>query len=111
RARPVRGTEVEAGWLDLAGKDAARAYNAIGALAGSGHTSVPFLRERLRPTSAKDQDAIRRWAGDLDSDDFDARETAARELAKLGWEAEPVLLSALIASPSAEVRVRIERIL
>jgi WD40 repeat protein len=110
-ARPLTATELESAWSDLAGKDAARAYKAIGALAGAGDKSVLFLRERLRPTSAKDQETTRRLIADLDSDDFDAREKATRDLGKVGWEAEPILLNALMANPSAEACVRIERIL
>ena len=77
-AHPLSATELEAAWSDLAGRDAARAYKAIGALAGSGDKSIPFLRERLQPTSVKDHEAMRRWVADLDSDDFDAREKATR---------------------------------
>jgi WD40 repeat protein len=109
--RSLSAAELDGAWSDLAGKDAARAYKAIGALAGSGDRSVPFLGERMQPASAKEQETMRRWITDLDSDDFDAREKAVRELAKLWWEAEPALLDALLANPSAEARVRIERIL
>jgi WD40 repeat protein len=110
-ARSLSATELESAWSDLAGKDAARAYKAIGALAGAGDKSVAFLREHLLPTSEKDQEAMRRSIADLDSDDFDTREKAMRDLGNLGWEAEPALLNALMANPSAEARVRIERIL
>jgi WD40 repeat protein len=110
-ARPFVATEQEAAWTELAGKDASQAWKAVGVLAGSGDKSVLFLRDHLRPTSTKEQETIRRWAADLDNDDFATRERASRELASLAWEAEPVLLNALAANPSAEARVRIERIL
>jgi WD40 repeat protein len=103
--------DLDATWSDLAGEDAARAWRAIGALAASGDKAVSFLRGRLQPVSAKEHEALLRWVAGLDSDDFDGRELATRELAKRRWEAEPVLLNALVANPSAEARARIERLL
>jgi WD40 repeat protein len=110
-ARPLAAADLEAEWAYLAGPDAARACKAIGALAGSAEKAVPFLRERLRPATAKEQATIQRWVADLDRDEFEAREAAGRELTALGREAEPILLKALTANPSAEARVRIERVL
>jgi WD40 repeat protein len=101
----------EAAWSDLAGQDAARAWKAIGALARSGDEAVSFLRKHLQPISAKEDERLRRWVADLDSDDFGTRESATRELASHRWETESALFDALLASPSAEARARIERLL
>jgi WD40 repeat protein len=110
-ARRLAAAELDAAWSDLAGQDAARACKAIGALAGSPENTVPFLREHLRPATAKEQATIRRRVADLDSDVFEVRENAGRELASLGREADATLVAALTANPSAEARVRTERIL
>jgi hypothetical protein len=97
--------------MNLAKEDASRAYKAIGDLVGSGEKAVAFLREQIRQASNEDQEALLRFVAELDSDEFGVREQASRELARRLWEAEPLLLDALIARPSAEVRTRIDRIL
>ena len=48
---------------------------------------------------------------DLDSDDFDRREAASKELASLGPQAESTLRKALKQTDSAEVRARIRPLL
>jgi RNA polymerase sigma factor (sigma-70 family) len=97
-------------WKALAGRDAARAYDAVLALAQAPEASVAFLRGRLRPAralAAKVKDLL----ADLDSDDFARREEATRALRQLGAAAEPALGKVYQASPSLEVRLRAGRLL
>jgi hypothetical protein len=96
-------------WADLSGRDAARAYRAIGALATAPGSSLPFLKERLRP--AVGDPSIARLVADLDSTDFAVRERASRELAQRGEAARMALRDALDAGPSLEVRRRAEELL
>jgi HEAT repeat protein len=51
------------------------------------------------------------WIAKLDDDDFDTREKAVGELAKLGAAARPALQKVLEDSPSAEQRQRINGLL
>jgi hypothetical protein len=111
RARPLSADELEACWADLASGDAARAYRAILALAGSPDRGVAFLRGRLRPVEAADPRRVDRLLAALDGNDFAEREKAARQLEGLGFAAEPALRRALLGKPSLEVRRRVERIL
>jgi hypothetical protein len=114
RRRPagsLTDKELEALWAELAGADAARAYRAIWALAAAPKQAVPWLQERLRPVAAPDPERVARLLTDLDSDNFPAREKAARELAGLGESAGPALRKALADRPSAEVRHRLEPLL
>jgi WD40 repeat protein len=98
-------------WADLAGEDAGRAYAAVWRLTEAGEAAVPFLARHLRPTSAADPKKVRQLIEDLDSDAFDVRERASRQLAELGSAAEPALRQALGKDPSAEVKRRLEALL
>jgi hypothetical protein len=73
------------------------------------HRGGPVLTAHIgavRPPAAPDAGKVRGWIAGLDSDDFHQREGASRELAKLGRAAKPLLLEALKAKPSLEVRRR-----
>jgi hypothetical protein len=109
RAAPLPAPKLAAWWADLAGADAARAYEAVWALAAG--DSVPFLKERLRPVSPAGSEQVARLLADLDSDEFGVRERATRELAKLEEAAEPALRRALAGHPSPEVRRRVTGLL
>jgi hypothetical protein len=70
-------------------------------------TTVPFLRERLRPAQPADPRLLARMIADLDSAEFDVRERATNGLEKLGVLAESALRKALQEKPSNEVERRI----
>lgn len=110
RAKPDE-KDLETLWSDLAGADGPKAHTAIGKLAIVPGRAVPLLAKWLQPVAAIPEDRLRRWLSDLDSADFQARENARRELAKLGEQVEPDLRSALSKKPSAEARKRIESLL
>lgn len=114
RRRPAVGLtdkDLAALWADLAGANAAKAYRAARTLATAPKQAVPWLQERLRPVAAPDPDQIVRLLADLDSDSFQTREKATRELAGLGESAGPALRKALAGRPSAEVRQRLQPLL
>jgi hypothetical protein len=98
-------------WAGLGG-DAARAFEAVRALAESPEQSVPVLARALRPAVVERADAqeVARLVRDLDSDDFEVRETAERRLRGLGAAVGPALREALVNPPSLEVRRRLERL-
>jgi hypothetical protein len=101
-------------WEGLASTDGPTAYRAVWALAAEPGRGVPALRERL-PRSVSEVTArgrrIRALIADLDSDSFDRRTAASRELAAFGAEAEPALRRALARRPSAEARKRLGELL
>jgi WD40 repeat protein len=92
-------------WEALAGRDGAKAYGAVLALAAAPETTVAFLRGRLRPAKAKGAKLKDLIAG-LGDDDFTRREEATRALRQLGPAAEPALRKVYQARPSLEVYVR-----
>jgi WD40 repeat protein len=107
----LTGEELNRLWGDLACADAARAYRAIGALAGSPGQSVALLQEQLRPAAPPDAARVARLIAALDDEQFAVREKAVQELAGLAELVEAPLRKALAAQPSPERRRRIERLL
>jgi hypothetical protein len=103
--------DLGAAWDDLAGPDAERAYRAIGAFAASPDRAVAFLKERLRPAVGPDEKRVRQLLSDLDSDDFDVREKASAELARLGSAVGPALHGALAGKTTPELRRRVTELL
>jgi RNA polymerase sigma factor (sigma-70 family) len=101
-------------WEGLANTDGPTAYRAVWGLAAVPGRGVATLRERL-PRSVSEVAArgrrIRGLIADLDSDSFDRRAAASKELAGFGAEAEPALRRALATRPSAEARKRLEELL
>src|SRR5262249_45501101 len=93
-------------WGDLASPDAARAYPAMTALASSARPLAPWPRERLRPFRPADARPLARLVADLDADSFDRRQKAAKELRRLGQQAEGALRKAVEGKPSVELRRR-----
>jgi hypothetical protein len=96
-------------WADLAGEDARKAYRATNALAVA--QAIPFLKDCLHPIRPVDAKRVEKLIADLDSEQFAAREAAAKELAKIADLAEPLLRQARETSPSAEVKRRIAKLL
>jgi hypothetical protein len=112
--RPLTPAEVERYWAALAGADPEAAADAIGYLAATQAASertVPFLRKSLTPALPPDPRRLRPLIADLDSDHFDVREKAQRELERMGEDAVPALRKALDGKPPAEARRRMEAIL
>jgi WD40 repeat protein len=111
---PVRAKlagDQESLWADLASEDAGLAYRAVHALARSGGAAIASLQQKLPPSTSVDPGPIATLLFDLDSDRFEVRERAERELAKRESAIEPVLRKALQSSPSQEVSRRVRALL
>jgi RNA polymerase sigma factor (sigma-70 family) len=105
------GKQVAAWWDNLASPDAGRAYAAVWRLAEVPGVSVPFLRQRLKPVTDAQVEAIHRHIENLDSDSFAVRQEAFRQLQLLGPAAAPALRQTLEKKVPLEVRRRIEPLL
>jgi RNA polymerase sigma factor (sigma-70 family) len=108
RATNLSQPDLELAWTDLNGDDAARAYSALWTLASAPKQALPLLRDALPRVAAFDAERVSKLIVALDDDDFEKRERATQELARLGEQAESALKKALKDTPSAEVRRRIE---
>jgi hypothetical protein len=111
RSQELGAKELERLWDDLVGADAAKAHQAIWTLVAAPEKAVPFLKGRAHPVLEKDLAAIRQLIVDLDSGSFTVRETAAKNLVRVRFDAEPLLRQALQNKPSLEVRRRLEALL
>jgi hypothetical protein len=98
-------------WDDLAGADAAKAYEAIWALAQSPKTTLPFLHAQLPAAVAPDPGKVAQLMADLSSERFPVRNRATQELENLGELAESALKEAVSKSQSLESRQRIQALL
>jgi hypothetical protein len=112
RPKPRRLTaeELDAAWADLAGDDVVRGYRAAQDFLAGPTEALAFLQQHLKaaPADAKRMAAL---LANLDSDRFEDREKATRDLEALGESAEAGLRQALAGRPSAEVRRRLEEVL
>jgi WD40 repeat protein len=110
RAGTLSQDKAEALWSNLGG-DAGRAYEAVSGLAGDPARALPLLRQRLKPAAGADAKLLAKLIADLDADDFDTREKAKKELARLGEAAAGALRKARQNSPPAEVKRSIDELL
>lgn len=110
-ALPANRSARDTLWTDLGSSDAVRAGAVLNQLAADPSGAVPLIRERLSPVAVTDPAQIARWVAELDSPRFAARTRAAAELEWLGDRAEPALRKALAGTPSAEVKLQVERLL
>lgn len=103
--------DLETLWNALADTDGPKAHAAMGQLVAMPERTVPLLAKRLQPVAAIPEERLQRWITELDSADFQARETATRELGRRSEQVEPALRLALSKHPAAETRKRIEHLL
>lgn len=108
--RRLAPAELDTLWTDLAGR-ADKAHRALRTLCAASRQSLPFLAERLPRVSAEEAKQNAKLLADLDSDSFQARQAASRELARLHYRVEPMLRRKLRGQPSLDLRRRIETIL
>jgi WD40 repeat protein len=110
-AHPVKPEELQRLWMELGHKDGVRAYRAMWELAAAGPAAVTLLAPHLRPTPRMEEAKLTQLIADLDSERFETRDRASRELQQLGQRAEPALRKALEAKPSLEVTQRLRALL
>jgi hypothetical protein len=111
RLEKLEASEERRHWDDLAGTDATAAARALARFRTAPARAVALVREQVRPVAAPAAEKVEGWIAKLDSGDFNVRQQAAGELAKLGDLVEPALKKALENQPSAEVKRRIEQLL
>ncbi len=101
----------EALWTDLLGNDAEAAYLALQRLAAAPATTLPFVRDRVRPAVAPDPVKLAAWLRDLDAPAFRDREAAMKELKNVADTIAGDLRAARAATPSPEVHERLAKLL
>jgi hypothetical protein len=118
-ARPVptsrprlSAKDLESLWSKLGGKDGAAAEQAVWDLVLAGDATVMFLKERIRPVRPVPSERFAALVADLDSERFEVREKAQKELIRLGEATIPLLRKMWDqGQPTLELRRRVEQIL
>jgi hypothetical protein len=72
--------------------------------------AVAYLRQRLHPVAAVDEQRLSQWIAELDSEQFTLREKAMNELERSGESALQAMRKALAGRPSLEARRRLEQL-
>src|SRR5262249_17377384 len=103
--------ELETLWAELAAQDAARGAHAVAGLMEAQKLAVTLLRQRLRPARALTPERTRQLLADLAHGSFALRAKATKELERCADAAEPELRRVLRQRASAEVRLRIDKLL
>jgi HEAT repeat protein len=98
---------LDSAWEDLAQPEAMPAFKALGQFRAAPLEAVKLIAARVKPAKGIDARDLTKLIGDLDSDQFSARESATNSLKKLGRGIVPKLREIKEASPSAEVRRRV----
>jgi WD40 repeat protein len=98
-------------WDELASADAPAALRARCRLAAAPSTALPLLRGRLQRQDQPDKRRLARLLADLDDDEFNVRERASADLARLAPPILPVLRNAYEDANSLEVARRLREII
>jgi len=113
RPAPVNLTEkqLDEAWRTLEGSDSGNAAKSIRDLIKAPEKATKWLKKNLSPAAPADKNLVEKWIANLDSDDFDTRTTAIKELEQQAELAVPALEKALASDPSLEVKKRIEELI
>ena len=96
-------------WQDLQANDPHRAYLAIEALVQSPDQAIGLLRRKPHPVSTDKK--FKQWIDELNSNRFQVRESAMKELTNSAELAEAAMRQALAKPLSAEVQRRVTQLL
>ncbi len=110
-SKPLRPKELDNCWVDLAGSDGAKAWKAILALEARPVQAAAFIKQRLTPNPKLDAKRLVQLQAELNHDNFQIREQAAKQWEVLGQAAGPSLRKILASEPPVEVRKRVSKLL
>jgi WD40 repeat protein len=105
---PLPAAEWERCWDALGGGDGPRAQKALAALQRAGKQTAEYASQHLGPVTTPTPREVARLLADLDSNRFEVRERATRELAERIELVAPAVRAALTGEPSPEARRRLE---
>jgi hypothetical protein len=107
----LKAERVEKLWEDLTSENAVRAYSAHWELVEAPAAAVALLKQHLKPAGGERGKQFARWIADLEDDDFEVRQSASEELAKVGSAAEESMRRAMAANPPPETKRRLEALM
>ena len=95
------------GIVEWESAQAVQAFAAIRRLASAPREAAVYLRERVKPVPATDERHVKKLIADLDSDDFETRDRATKDLEALGEAIVGPCEAALAGTPPVEPRRRL----
>jgi RNA polymerase sigma factor (sigma-70 family) len=95
-------------WADLNGGNAAKAFDALRALLRHPGQAATLAGKTLKPAATPDPERVAKLLDDLNSNRFDVRQKATRELEAFGDVVGPELARRLDSDLPLEVRQRLE---
>lgn len=110
----AKPSEPAALWQTLSGKSAREAWAAIRELTERPDVAIKLVRENVKPVASPAMptaDDVAKLISNLDAPAFAARETAMKDLKRLGKMVELDLRKARDTTPSPETKERIEKLL
>jgi hypothetical protein len=109
--QPLAEDELAALWNSLADQETIKAYKAMAGLLAVPQQALAHARKRLQPAAQVTDETLAKLIAALDSDQFEVRQKAERELEAIGPQALPFLKKALAGKPPPEVSERLKRII
>ncbi len=112
--RPPRvadSVSLESAWTNLAAREAGESFKSEGRFLAAPADTIKLFAEKIKPVEAIDPQRIQRLLADLDSNEFDVRESASKALEGLDHQAIPYLEATLKSAKSTEVRRQVKWIL
>jgi hypothetical protein len=106
----LKAGQVDELWKELAG-DPLKANLAITTLSTAPKQAVDLFKANIKPAVGGNEQRIEKLIGDLESDRFQTRQAATKELEKLGELAEPALQKAIQTLKGLESKRRVEKLL
>jgi WD40 repeat protein len=103
--------DLTSAWSDLARSEARAAHRALWGMVSVPGSSVPFLKERLKPVPVAPAELVHKYIEELNDDKFQVREAANGALEELSELAHPLLHRTLENPSSQELHRRVERLL
>src|SRR5262249_55566604 len=108
---PLTAKELDVAWSDLAGEDAAKAWQTTRALLARPEQAVSLLKQRLPANDPPDPKRLARLLAALQDEEFEVGEKACADLAAVGLAAAPALRKLQAAPPTADVRIRVDKLI
>ena len=102
--------ELDSLWKSLGTAETPQAYQSVRRLA-RWPAAVRFLGTQLQPVPAPNEKHVAKLIAELNSDDYQVRARATKELERLGDQVSGACRKALIDRPLLEVRRRLEKLL
>ncbi len=98
-------------WQKLSGSDPVAAFESVWKMTATDDQAVTFIRSKLVGPENSEPEIVEALLRDLDDDNYRTRERATKKLIELGAGVVPRLQRALAQTKSAEVKVRVRRVL